>query len=69
MTKHSLRAKWNTASAKAAQRLMDIMFYGYAVCVKCGKKFTPKAYEQNDLCPACLLPNNVYSGQAGTEAA
>jgi rRNA maturation endonuclease Nob1 len=53
MPKHSHRAKWNTANAKLAQRLMDSMFYGYLDCLRCGKRWSPKAYEPVDFCPDC----------------
>jgi hypothetical protein len=54
MTRHSARAKWNTANARAAQQLMDVFFHGFAVCQKCGEKFYPEAYQPIDICPVCL---------------
>jgi UDP:flavonoid glycosyltransferase YjiC (YdhE family) len=53
MTHHSARAKWNTANAQMAKRLMDSMFYGYLDCLQCGERWTPKAYERVDVCPVC----------------
>lgn len=53
MPKHSHRAKWNTANAVLAKRLMDAMFYGHLDCLRCGKRWEPAAYAPVDLCPEC----------------
>ena len=52
-SKYTPRVGFNTANVKAANKLMDVFFDGFAICETCGERFYPAAYESIDNCASC----------------